>query len=526
MPSWRRADVNATAGAPDPASASAPGGLAGASEPPVLPHRRLVLLACILAMFMGAIEATIVATAMPTIVAHLGGFPLLGWVFSIYLLTQAITIPIYGRLADLYGRKRVFFVGAGIFLLGSVLCGFATSMGMLVAFRALQGIGAGAIMPVASTIVGDIYSPQERAKVQGYLSSVWGISAIAGPLLGAFLVQHASWTLVFWVNVPVGLASMLLLARFLPERRVPTRQRLDVVGTTLLTTAVALLLVVLLQAESLGSGLWPLLALAVGAAALLVWQQRRAADPLFPLALWRSPLVVAGNVGGVVIGAAMMGISAFLPTYLQGVSGHDPLAAGVTLAMMSIGWPLASTLSGRMMLRTSYRHTAVLGGVLLVAGACMLPFLSPERDLVWARVGAFLVGAGMGMCNTTFLVSVQNAADREMRGIATASTIFTRILGSALGVAVLGAVLNHQLLRSLPAVQDPVQRLMDPALRLALPPVELAVIVQGVSGALHQVFWVGCAMAALALIIGWLIPAGVRPGHVPASMMARSAPPR
>ncbi|MBV9521171.1 MAG: MFS transporter, partial [Alphaproteobacteria bacterium] len=199
--------------APAPDAAPAP-----QTVPAALPARRpFILIAAMLAMFMSAVEATIVATAMPTIVAVLGGFHLFSWVFAIYLLTQAVTIPIYGRLADLYGRKRVFFVGAGIFLLGSALCGMAPGMVSLILFRAVQGIGAGAIMPVATTIVGDLYAPAARARVQGWLSSIWGVSAIIGPLLGAFLIAHASWSLIFWINLPIGLAAIAMLAFFLDE---------------------------------------------------------------------------------------------------------------------------------------------------------------------------------------------------------------------------------------------------------------------------------------------------------------------
>ncbi|RTF94857.1 MFS transporter [Serratia marcescens] len=231
-------------------------------SPAPIAHRPLILIACMLAMFMSAIEATIVATAMPTIIGDLGGFSLLGWVFAVYLLAQAITIPIYGRLADLYGRKRVFFFGATLFLLGSVLCGFAPDMYWLIGFRLLQGLGAGAIMPIASTIIGDIYSATERPKVMGYLSSVWGVSAIIGPLLGAFIVQHLPWALVFWVNLPIGLLAMLFLWRYLPAHQQLRRHALDLAGTAWLTLFVSALLLALLQMESLGWWVAPLLALA------------------------------------------------------------------------------------------------------------------------------------------------------------------------------------------------------------------------------------------------------------------------
>lgn len=474
-------------------------------------HRPLILIACMLAMFMSAIEATIVATAMPTIIADLGGFSLLSWVFSVYLLAQAITIPIYGRLADLYGRKRVFFFGATLFLLGSILCGFSPNMYWLIAFRLLQGLGAGAIMPIASTIVGDIYSATERPKVMGYLSSVWGVSAIIGPLLGAFIVQHLPWALVFWVNLPIGLLAMLFLGRYLPSHQQVRQHVLDLAGTAWLTIFVSALLLALLQAETLGWWVVPMLAIAVFSLVLLIRQERRAPEPLFPLALWQSRVIVAGNIGGVAIGAAMMGISAFLPTFIQGVMGGTPLEAGTTLALMSIGWPLASALSGRLMLLTSYRTTALLGALLLLAGGMILLLLQPVGSLLWGRVAAFMVGAGMGLCNTTFLVSVQNAAHFSIRGIATAGTVFTRMIGSAIGTAILGATLNLNLQWRLPETTDPLQQLMEPTVRYAMRPDALAALTEQVAASLHWVFLISALISLFALAAAMLIPADCRP---------------
>ncbi len=218
-------------------------------------QRHWILIASMLAMFMAAIEVTIVATAMPTIIAELGGFSQFGWVFSIYLLTQAVSVPIYGRLADLWGRKRMFFIGTGLFLCGSVLCGFATNMGWLILFRALQGLGAGAIMPLTSTIIADVYPPKERAGIQGWLSSVWGVAAIVGPLTGAWLVQHFNWALIFWVNVPIGIISMLLLARFFPESKEKSPHRLNLTGSALLMLTVSALLVALLAGGITGAAI-------------------------------------------------------------------------------------------------------------------------------------------------------------------------------------------------------------------------------------------------------------------------------
>lgn len=469
-------------------------------------NRHWVLIACMLAMFMAAIEVTIVATAMPTIIADLGGFSHFGWVFSIYLLTQAVTVPLYGRLADMWGRKTLFFIGVSLFLSGSVLCGFAHSMTWLIVFRAFQGLGAGAIMPLTTTIVADIYAPRERASVQGWLSSVWGVAAILGPLSGAWLVQHFSWAVIFWVNLPIGLLSMLLLARFLPAREQRQHSTLNITGCAWLMISVSALLIALLQAEVLGYWLLLFLLLALIAAVLLKRHEQRASAPLFPLAIWRSRLIVAGNAGNLIIGAAMMGISAFLPTWIQGITGGTPLQAGSALAMMSIGWPLASTLSGRLMLVTSYRFTAQLGALLLIAGSALLLLLRADSSLMQAGLTAFVIGTGMGMTSTTFLVSVQNHAHYDIRGICTASIMFSRMLGSAIGTALMGAVLNYNLMRRLPEASDPMQKIMSHDSRQALPHGTLQEWITQIASSLHWVFVVALLIALLTLWIAWLMP--------------------
>jgi EmrB/QacA subfamily drug resistance transporter len=477
-------------------------------------RRRLVLAACMAASFMAAVEATIVATAMPTIVADLGGFALFGWVFSAYLLTQAVTIPIYGRLADLFGRKRVFYVGAAIFLLGSTLSGFAPSMLALVIFRTLQGTGAGAIIPVTQTIIGDIYAPAERAKMQGWISSVWGISAVAGPVLGAFIVSHLGWPLIFWVNLPVGAIAVAMLAVFLREHPQTRRREIDFIGTGLLVLGATALMLALLQADSLGWWVAPLLVLALLSLVALVWQEKRAPEPLLPPALWRNPTIVTGNLGGLAIGAVMMGVSAFLPTYVQGVLGRSTLDAGIVIAAMSLAWPIASTTAGRLMLVTSYRTTALIGAAALLLGSLVLLTLTPVRGVLVAGVGAALIGTGLGMCSTTFLVSVQNAAGWSMRGIATSSTVFMRQFGAALGTAVLGAVLNIGLATRLRGADAPMQTLMDPQRRAALPADQAQHLAVSVAACLHDVYGVTVAIAVVALLVAWLTPSGLRPGHV------------
>jgi EmrB/QacA subfamily drug resistance transporter len=475
-------------------------------------QRRLVLIASMSAIFMAAVEGTIVATAMPTIVGELGGFQLFSWVFAAYLLTQAVTIPIYGRLSDLYGRKRVFYVGASIFMFGSTLSGFASSMIMLVLFRALQGLGAGAVLPTATTIVGDIYEPAERARVQGYLSSVWGISSIIGPVLGAFLVQEVSWRVVFWINLPIGAIAITLLALFLRQQPLPRPHKLDYAGSFLLMVSSGTLMLALVEGEILGiMAAAGLIAVAVASLVVLLVHERRTVEPMLPLELWRNPAVAVSNGGGFLIGALLMAVTVFLPTYVQGVLGHSPMVAGFVLTTMSVTWSLASIVAGRLMVRTTYRLTAVIGTLALMAGTGTLAMLPPTQGLSWACVGALLAGLGMGFCNTTFLVLVQTSVGFGARGAATSSNIFMRNVGQALGTALFGAVLNFGVFGHIPRGSNALSQLLNPALRHGLSSSEIARLGHAVSGALHHLYLIAMLFALLALLVALLMPKGVSP---------------
>ncbi|HJS86958.1 MAG TPA: MDR family MFS transporter [Acetobacteraceae bacterium] len=481
-----------------------------------VPVRRWpILAACLMATFMPAVESTIVATAMPTIVADLGGFALFSWAFTLYLLTQAVSIPLYGRLADLHGRKPVFFAGAGLFLAGSVLAGFAHGMVALILFRAVQGLGAGGVMPVAATILGDIYAPAERARVQGLVSSVFGVSAVIGPSLGAFLIEHLSWPVVFWVNLPIGAASLVMLGLFLRERVAPRPHRLDIAGSVLLFTAIGGLMLVLVQGAALpGLAWWGAFGCGIAAMVALLVHETRIAEPMLPLELWRDPVIVAGSLGNCATGAVMMGVAAFLPAYVQGAMGRSPGAGGLVLGAMSVSWALASLLAGRIMLRTSYRSTARLGGAALVMGCLMLVALTPARGPLWAGAGSFVIGLGMGFCSTTFIVSIQAAVPWAKRGAATSSAMFLRFVGQALGAAGCGAVLNATLREGGGVANEPLaNRVLDGAQRARLPPGELARMVTLLAHGLHNAYLLAAALSVVALALAWLIPRRLSPRH-------------
>ena len=482
----------------------------------VVPRRGLILIAALIATFIPAVESSIVATALPTIVGNLGGFELFSWVFAVPLLTMAATIPVYGRLADIYGRKRVFFVGTGIFLVGTLLCGFAGSAEMLILYRAIQGFGSGAIQPIAMTVIGDVYTPAERARVQGWTSAVFGLAAVIGPALGAFLVQHVHWAVVFWINLPIGVLAIAMFAIFLPETAQRRRHSLDYLGGILLMIGVGALMLALVQARTLGAGqVSALAALGTVSLAWLFAHERRTPEPMLPLAMWRRRVVALCNAAGFGASAAMMAVSALLPIYVQGVMGRSPAVAGLVISAQSVSWMFAAFAAGRLMIRTSYRLTAAIGGVALVAGAAMLVMLGPETDPFWAAAAGFVMGIGMGFCNTTFIVAIQTSVGWHERGIGTGSQMFMRMLGMAVGAAIFGAIINYGVDRQLPGAGGLVNRMLDPATRDTLDADMLSRLGAAVGLAAHGAFIAALVIAALTLMATLWLPARLSPTRTP-----------
>ena len=400
-----------------------------------------------LAMMLAAMDTTIVSTAIPQIVGDLGGFALFTWVFSIYLLAQTVTIPIYGKLADLFGRKPILIVGSLIFLIGSAASALAWNMTSLIVFRALQGLGAGSIMDTVNTLAGDLYSVRERARVQGWLSSVWGVAAVLGPLLGGALAEYVSWRWIFLINLPIGALALGLIAHFLREQPQPVRHRIDYAGASLMLCAGCVLIFGLLE----GGQAWPwwsapgvgVFALAAALIAATVWVERRAAEPVMPGWLWRERVLAGTNLSMIGMGLVLMGPNAYLPTFGQSVLGLGAIGAGFVLASMSIGWPLASSLSGSLYLRIGFRDAGICGAVLMVVatfGFLALPDPPPAWLLVLDQV---VLGAGFGLLSTPLLVGVQSAVGWRQRGTVTGANIFSRYLGQTLGAAIFGAIFNN-----------------------------------------------------------------------------------
>ena len=477
--------------------------------PPPTVRRPLVLASVMAAMFMIAIEATIVSTAMPQIAGQLGDLHLYAWVFSAFLLTQTATTVVFGKLADLFGRKPVLLSGIVIFVAGSVLCGFAWSMPSLIAFRLLQGVGAGAIQPVSLTVVGDLYSVQERGRIQGWIASVWGISSVLGPLAGGLIIRHLSWAWIFWINVPVGAVAFAGFWTFLHEEVARQQRRVDVLGAGLFTVAIASLMVALTglgaQGAQGGRSAAPALGLFALSAMLFVVQERRARDPMLTFALWVRRPIATANAASLLGGMAIIGLTAFLPMYVQGVLQRSALVAGFALTAMVAGWPLGSIVAARNFARLGLRATLLFGAALLPTGALAFVALGPGGSPVLAGAGSAVVGLGMGFLSTSAIVIVQDSVGWAERGAATASNMFSRNLGSTLGATVLGGVLNLGLARQGHGAVgfDQVRQLLDHPGALA----GEAAVRDALGQALHLTFWAVFAVALATLAVATLVPA-------------------
>jgi MFS family permease len=411
-------------------------------------HRPLVLVAVMAANFMIAIEATIVSTAMPQIVGQLGGLPLYSWVFSAFLLTQTATTVVFGKLADPAGRKTVMLIGIAIFLLGSILCGFAWSMPSLIACRLVQGVGAGAVQPTAMTIVGDLYSALARAKIQGWLASVWALSAVLGPLAGGVIIQHFSWAWIFWLNLPIGALAAAGFVAYLHETRARRGGRIDHLSAGLFTIAIAAIMADLTALSTSGRFEISLItAVAAVAVALFVFQERRSPEPMISLTLWGRRPIAAANGASLLSGMVMIGLTSFLPVFVQGVMQKSPLIAGFALSAMVLGWPLGATLGVRFFKRFGVRAVLRTGGLLVPAGALAFVVLTAQTSPAVAGLGSLVVGLGMGLLSSASIILIQEIVGWSERGSVTASFLFARSPGSTFGATVFGAVLNFGLMR-------------------------------------------------------------------------------
>lgn len=477
-------------------------------------ERKLVTVALIAGMFLAAFEATAVATAMPTAVAELGGVSRYSWAFSAYLLTSTTTVPMFGKLADLHGRLRIYLISTVIFLVGSILCGAAADFNQLVLFRALQGIGAGGVMPISVTLIGDIYTLEERGRMQGVFSATWGVASLIGPILGGFVTDVWSWRGVFYFSVPFGLISMVMLKLYLHEPAFRRDHKLDLLGTFLLTASITLLLVAILE----GSEVWGwqdprtiiLFTLSILGTIAFIIQEKRAAEPMLPLDIFNNRLIVVASLGSLLLGCLLFALAAYVPVYAQGVLGGTATDAGAALIPMMLGWPIASAVSGRLMLTIGYRPLTRVGGLVSLAGLFFLAVAPAGRWHLAVAMAA--IGVGLGFLATPYLVSVQNAVPWNRRGVVTSSNQFFRTIGGAIMVAVLGAVLNSRLRAQLGSDAN-ASLALQPGSHETVDPATLSQIRDALQGALHTIFLICLAMGVVSLAIALFFPAGSAADH-------------
>lgn len=476
-------------------------------------------------MFLAALEATVVATAIPTIVATFGGLEIYSWVISAYLLTSTVTVPVWGRVSDLYGRRPLYLLSVFIFLAGSILSGMAGSMTELIVARAIQGLGAGGLLPLGMTIIGELYTPVERARMQGYFSGVWGFASVVGPVVGGFLTDHLSWRWVFYINIPFGLLAGLIIATQLQEtRRTATGRRLDLMGVFLFTLSMSLLIILLVSSERAFDVRSPrFLALLAGtmfALAWFLWSERRSPEPLIPVTLFRNKVFFGATLNAFLAGMAMFGLLSFIPLFVQGVLGTGATEAGSVLTPLLLAWVLFSTIGGRLLLRFTFRQVMLAGMIVLLTGFVLLDLMDASTTRATVLLNVSVLGAGMGLATITSMVAVQDSVERPMLGIATSTSQFFRSIGGAIGVALMGTALNQEMNREILRIQDTVgtgltaleklasnpDAFLQPSIRETLTPESVRAFQLVLGSGLHSVFVVGTVIGLIALVSVALMP--------------------
>ncbi len=472
----------------------------------------LIVVSIGLLLLLASLDQTIVSTALPTIVADLGGLDHLSWVVTAYILASTVVAPLYGKIGDLYGRRNTVFVSVGLFLFGSALCGLADSMTMLILSRALQGFGGGGLFVLALSVIGDVIPPRDRGKVQGVFAAVFSISSVIGPLLGGWFVDVFTWHWIFFINIPIGFLAVIGFASgFRPTGKRVSR-KIDWLGAASLSVALASLTLF----SSLGgrSFAWDspeiigLGILAVAATLLFLRTETRAAEPILPLSLFRLNVFWVTSIIGFVAGAAMFGSLTFLPVYLQIAKGTSPTVSGLMLIPMTFGILATSTLAGRYMGRTGrYRILPIFGTGFLILGMLLLSRLAPDTSGVVFGVSLACVGAGMGFIFPVVTTAVQNAVPREQLGTATASGLMFRQVGGSLAVAVFGAVFASRLTSRLGGVIDGVGESMQvsPKMLAEMPDAARIVLAEGVVASLQPIYLIAAALGVIGLLFAFAL---------------------
>ena len=490
-------------------------------------RRWAVTVGVMTGMFIAALEATVVGTAMPTVISSLGGLNHYSWVFSAYLVTSTVTVPVWGKLSDLYGRRLLYQLGIAVFLIGTLLSGLSTSMTQLIIFRAIQGLGAGALVPLGMTIIGDIFTLEERAKMQAYFSGVWGVSSVIGPVVGGFITDQISWRWVFFINLPVGVIAAIIIGLALKEPKLTEKPKVDYAGAGLLMIAISLLMLALVEGgASISTLLTPENILLIGGAIVLLvlffYVEKRAKDPIIPFNLFQNRTVSVSVAAGFLAGVAMFGAISFIPLFAQGALGSTATEAGSLLTPLMLSWVSMSVIGGRLLLRVGYRNIALIGFVVLSIGFVFLAMFQRDTPRFWLYFDLVLIGAGLGLTMLTLLIAVQQAVERTKLGIATSLNQFSRAIGGAFGVAIMGAFLTAGLATQLNAAAQngnanlTVEQaqafaanpnaLVDPTEKAKISPATLDVLQEAMATSIHRVFWVGAILSVLALAVTFLLP--------------------